>query len=172
MTVRRLVCLLSVAMVLAILSPAQAKTPLLFSCDAGVTLTFDSDWSGLTWVWDITDGNGSCRTGPLGEEYSVTISLAGGSVLPSGSIYGQTFGFDVRLHLTGRTTGATRSYRLYWEGRRINCTIGRFVALSKGVAPVGTGNLKYCGPIPSEFPNNPSAPESHPALVTWNFVGA
>lgn len=169
---KRFVCAISAVLLMAALSPAQAKTPLLFRCSAGVTLTFDSDWSGLSWVWDITEGTGACRTDPLGETFDVTLSRAGGSALPSGSIFGQTFGFDVRLDLTGRSSGKTRSYRHSWDGRRVNCTIGRFVALSNGVVPVGTGNLRYCGPIPREFPNNPSGPEDHPAFVTWNFVGA
>ena len=165
---RRLVCSIPLVLLLATLSPSTATTPLVFRCSASVTTAFTPNWSGLTWDWSITSGSGVCRTDPLGETFDVTLSEAGAWGFPVGdAIHDWTFGFDVRLRLTGRSTGSTRTYRQFWEGLRLNCSTGRFTvrsATSSRVA-VGTGNLKYCGQLPA-----PSG--THPATVTWNFIGA
>ena len=168
---RRSICCLSVALVLATLSPATAKTPLLFRCNASVTITFNPNWSGLTWDWAITDGAGVCRTDPLGETFDVTLSQAGDPFYFGDLIHESEIGWVVWLRLTGRSSGSTRSYRHLWYGLRLNCTTGRFVTLSDArtglrVVPVGTGNLKFCGPFPDASDSGTAS-----ASVTWNYIG-
>jgi hypothetical protein len=160
--------MLPLLLVFAVLSPAEARTPQVFDCRADVTLTFGTESvSQLAWQWWISSGSGVCKTVPATQKFDVTIVDAGGPIFASEPV-DLIFGFDLKLRLKGRTTGERRSYLHFWEGARINCKRGPFVTLLRGFVPVGTGNLRYCGPIPDGPPINE---ESHPGSVTWTFVG-
>ena len=164
---RLAVRMLPLLLVLAVLSPAEARTALVLNCRADVTLTFYTEpVSGLAWQWYISSGNGVCKARQASQKYDVTIKGVN-AILASEPGYEQNFGFDLKLRLTGRVTGERRSAHHFWVGARIDCDRAPFVALLSGVVPVGVGNLRYCGPIP-KIPPIPE--ESHPGSVTWTFV--
>ena len=162
----RAIRVLSIIMLVAAFSPAEAKTPLVFSCRADATLRTQVDFTGLTWEWVITTGRGICKTIPASQKYDVTI-IDQGLIFPSGA-FAQAFMFEVKLRLKGRLTKEIRSYVRTWVGKRLNCTYAPFVVTLLGYVPHGEGNMQYCGPIPK---NLDGLPQSHPAVFTWTFLG-